>query len=285
MPILPLGLLVLSAFLHTGWNLLLKNTDKKYIIIWWALVLGSILGLPILILHWPIPARIWPYAVGSALIETIYDATLAAAYNKEDFSLVYPIARGGAPALLGLWAILFLNERPSLSGIIGLLNLTGGLMVVGSSKWWSAGKKGAAGAAGIGLACLVALMISIYSAVDGAAVRLMDAASYTVLVFILNAIFVIPVITRLYGWRAVLEVGRKQWKQVTAIGFLDIGSYMLVLIAFTLASVAYAGAIREISIVLGALAGWLWLKESFGRVRLVGSIIIFVGILTILVAG
>jgi drug/metabolite transporter (DMT)-like permease len=281
----PLGLLVLSAVLHAGWNLLLKNTDKKYIIIWWALVLGSILGLPILILHWPIPARIWPYALGSALIETIYDATLSAAYNKEDFSLVYPIARGGAPALLGLWAILFLKERPNLAGIMGLLILTCGLMIVGSSKLWSANKKKIGSVAGIGLACLVALMISIYSVIDGAAVRLMDAASYTVIVFILNAIFVIPVITRMYGWQAVMEVGRKQWRQVTAIGFLDIGSYMLVLIVFSLAQVAYAGAIREISIVFGALAGWLWLKESFGRIRVIGAIIIFTGIVTILIAG
>ena len=133
--------------------------------------MGSLLGLPVLILHWPIPARIWPFAVGSALIETVYDATLSAAYNKEDFSLVYPIARGGAPALLGLWAILFLRERPSLAGIMGLLILTIGLMIVGSSKWWSERKKGIGSAAGIGLACLVALMISFYSVIDGGAVR------------------------------------------------------------------------------------------------------------------
>jgi drug/metabolite transporter (DMT)-like permease len=186
---------------------------------------------------------------------------------------------------LGLWAIIFLKERPSLAGIMGLLIITGGLMIVGSSKLWSANKKKIGSMAGIGLAFLVALMISIYSVIDGGAVRLMDAAAYTVLVFIMNAIFVIPVITRMYGWQAVLEVGRKQWRQVTAISFMDIGSYMLVLIVFSLAPVAYAGAIREISIVFGALAGWVWLKESFGRIRVIGSIVIFAGILTILLAG
>src|SRR5512137_2422655 len=155
MSISVLGLLVLSGALHAGWNLLLKTTDKKYVMIWWALVLGALLGLPVLILHWPIPARIWPFAVASALIETVYDAILASAYNREDFSLVYPIARGGAPALLGLWAILFLNERPSPAGIIGLLIITGGLMIVGSSKMWSADKKKIGSVVGIGLACLV----------------------------------------------------------------------------------------------------------------------------------
>lgn len=285
MPVFVLGLLVLSALCHAGWNLLVKNNDKKFIIMWWGILLGSILGLPILILHWPIPPQIWPFAVISALIETIYDATLATAYQKEDFSVVYPIARGGAPALLGLWAILFLKETPSLVGIIGLLILTAGLMIVGSSKWWSERKKGIGSAAGIGLAFLVALMISIYSVIDGAGVKFMDAASYSVLVFILNAIFVIPVITKLYGWQAVREVGRNHWRQVTAISFLDLGSYMLVLISFTLAPVAYVGAIREISIVFGALAGWLWLKETFGYVRVIGAAIIFAGILIILTAG
>ena len=285
MTISVLGLLVFSGLLHAGWNFLLKKTDNKYIIIWWALVLGSLLGLPILILNWPIPVIIWPFAVASALIETIYDAILAAAYNKEDFSLVYPIARGGAPALLGLWAILFLKENPSPAGIAGLIIITVGLMIVGSSKWWSERKKGIGSASGIGLACLVALMISFYSVIDGAAVSLMDAASYTVLVFILNSIFVIPVIAKLYGWQTVLEVGRKKWRQVIPIGFMDIGSYMLVLIAFSLAPVAYAGAVREISIVFGALMGWLWLKESFGHIRVIGAIIIFAGIVIIMVAG
>lgn len=285
MSLLVLGLLVLSALGHAGWNLLVKNNDKKFILMWWGILLGSIIGAPLLLLHWPIPAKIWPFALASALIETIYDATLATAYQEEDFSVVYPIARGGAPALLGLWAILFLGETPSLAGMIGLLILTAGLMVVGSSRWWSEGRKGIGSAKGVGLACLVALMISVYSVIDGAGVRFMDAAAYTVLVFMLNAIFIIPVITKLYGPQTILEVGRHHWRVVAAICLLDIGSYVLVLISFTLAPVAYVGAIREISIVFGALAGWLWLKETFGHVRVIGAVIIFAGILTILLAG
>jgi drug/metabolite transporter (DMT)-like permease len=285
MPVSALGLLILAALLHAGWNLLLKNAGKKYIVLWWGLALGSIICLPILILHLPIPARIWPYALASALFEAIYDGVLAAAYQKDDFSLVYPIARGGAPALLAVWAILFLKETPNIAGKIGLVALTVGLMVVGSSKWWSVRRKGPGSAAGIGLACLVALIISIYSVIDGAAVRLADAASYTVLVFVLTAVFGLPVILKLYGWQAVKDVGRLHWRQAAAIGCLSLLAYMLVLITYTFAPVSYAGAIREISIVFGAFAGWLWLKEDFGLARLLGAVVIFAGILTILVAG
>ncbi len=325
MPLSALALLVLAALLHAAWNLLLKNAGQKYIVLWWGLALSSIISLPILLLQLPIPARIWPFAILSALLEALYDGVLAAAYQKDDFSLVYPIARGGAPALLALWAILFLKETPSLAGKIGLAVLTLGLMVVGSSKWWSlrrqkvgwvgdpplsaagresplsnpplfasgpaartaAGRAGIAspGLAGLGLACLVALIISFYSVVDGAAVRLYDAASYTVLVFVLTAIFGLPVLLRLYGWPAIRATGRFHWRQAAAIGLLSLLAYMLVLIAYSFAPVSYGGAIREISIVFGALAAWLWLKEDFGLLRLAGSLVIFAGLLMIVLAG
>jgi drug/metabolite transporter (DMT)-like permease len=285
MPLAALGLLILAASLHAGWNLLLKDSDNKYLIMWWGLVIGSLVFLPVILLRLPIPTSIWPFVLASALLEAVYDGTLAAAYQKEDFSLVYPIARGGAPALLALWAILFLNETPSGAGKAGLLILTAGLMIVGSSKWWSVRKVGIASAAGLGLACLVALTISAYSVIDGAAVKRMDAPAYTVLVFLLAAIFGLPVVIRLYGWAAVKEVGRTRWPRAALIGGLSFLAYMLVLVTFTFAPVSYGGAIREVSIVFGALAGWLWLKESFGVVRVVGSILIFIGILTIVVAG
>jgi len=285
MPLAALVLLLLSASLHAGWNLLLKNTENKYLVMWWGLVIGCLLFLPVAIVRLPIPPHVWPFIVVSGLLEAIYDGTLAAAYQKEDFSLVYPIARGGAPALLAVWAILFLNETPSPAGKAGLLVLTLGLMVVGSSKWWSVRKNGAASALGIGLACLVALTISAYTVIDGAAVKQMDAPAYTVLVFILAAVFGFPVVLRLYGRQAVREVGRSQWKRAALIGALSFIAYALVLVTFTFAPVSYGGAIREVSIVLGALAGWLWLKESFGPLRVLGSLLIFAGILTIVVAG
>ncbi len=285
MPLSALGLLILAALLHASWNFLLKKSGQKYIVLWWGLVLGSLICLPVLLLQPQIPARIWPYALASGLLEAIYDGVLAAAYQKDDFSLVYPVARGGAPGLLAIWAILFLNESPSTAGKTGLAVLTLGLMVVGSSKWWSLRKSGIASAAGVGLAALVALVISVYSVVDGAAVKLMDAASYTVLVFVLTALFGLPVMLRLYGWQAVREAGRARWKQAAAIGTLSLLAYMLVLIAYSFAPVSYGGAIREVSIVFGALAGWLWLKEDFGVLRLAGAVVIFAGILTIVVAG
>jgi drug/metabolite transporter (DMT)-like permease len=49
--------------------------------------------------------------------------------------------------------------------------------------------------------------------------------------------------------------------------------------------VGYAGAVREVSIVFAALAGWRWLGEPLGRWRLAGAVMIFVGIGLVAIAG
>ena len=285
MPPSALLILIIAALLHTAWNLLLKNSENKYIILWWGLAIGAVICLPVLILKIPITISIWPFAIASALFETIYYVLLATAYQKDDFSLVYPIARGAAPALLAIWAVLFLKESLSDIGKIGLVILICGLILVGSSKLWTVREKGIGSVAGIGLACLVALIISVYSVIDGAAVQQTGAPAYTVLVFILTALLALPLVFRRYGWHMVISEGRAHWMQAAIIGILSLLAYMLVLVTYSFIPVSYGGAIREISIIFGALAGWLLLKEKFGPVRLIGAAIIFAGILTIVVAG
>jgi drug/metabolite transporter (DMT)-like permease len=285
MSISALMLLVAAAGLHAGWNLLLKRVGGSYAYLWWALALSGIICLPVLAFYGPLPGKVWPYLIASAIVEAVYYATLASAYQKEDFSLVYPIARGAAPALLAIWAILFLKERPSLPGIIGIVVIVLGLMIVGSSKLLTLRGLGIHNLSGLGLAGAVAVIISIYSAIDGAAVKLADAVPYTVIVFLLTAIFVTPIILRKYRWAEIWKVGQAHWLESAAIGVLSLLAYMLVLIVYSFARVSYAGAVREMSIVLGALAGWLWLKEPFGLVRVVGALLIFAGILIIIVGG
>jgi drug/metabolite transporter (DMT)-like permease len=54
--------------------------------------------------------------------------------------------------------------------------------------------------------------------------------------------------------------------------------YVLVLIAMSRVQVSYILALRQLSVVLGAAAGVFFLREKYGRVRLVSSIIIFLGV-------
>jgi drug/metabolite transporter (DMT)-like permease len=239
---------------------------------------------PFVLVGASIPAHMWPYVVASAVVELIYFMALTYAYGKGDFSLVYPLARGAAPALLAVWAVLFLGERLRVSGLLGLALLVLGLMVVGGAAWWSRGVV-APDMSGVAAALGVACCISIYSAIDGAAVRQIDPLPYIVLVMSLTAALLTPPMLLRYGQQAVLAELRVNWQRIVLVGIATMFAYVFVLQAYAIASVSYAGAIREISVVFGALAGWRWLGEGFGAPRTIGAALIFLGILVIAVAG
>ncbi|HXO18640.1 MAG TPA: EamA family transporter [Thermoanaerobaculia bacterium] len=285
MPPTALALLLVAAILHAGWNLLVKQARERFVFTWWAMVVGSLAFLPVLLASRPLPARVAPYAFGSALLEAAYVATLAAAYGRGDFSLVYPVARGAAPALLAAGSVVFLGERLRPAGVAGLAILVLGLMVVGGSGRWRRRAGEGVGTGGVGLALLVAVLIASYSVVDGAAVRIARPGPYTVLVVALTALVLTPIVVRRYGWRALGEEWRAAWPRITLVGILSMLAYILVLGAYSIARVAYAGAVREVSVVFGALAGWRFLGEGFGLARTAGAILVFAGILVLALSG
>lgn len=245
-------------------------------------MLSALLGLPWLLLDPPNLAVVWPYVLASAATETVYFGLLVSAYRAADFSLVYPIARGAAPAFLTGWVILFLGERPTPGGLAGLGLIIVGLMIVGA-------RSGAAGArvrwSSIALALGVALCISLYSAIDGAAVRLTAPGPYTITVFVLTTLLVAPLILRRYGWAHALRAGRALGWRVALIGGLQLAAYVIVLGVYRMSAVSYAGAIRETSIVFAAVAGRYLFKERLGARRAMGAIVIVVGIATIALMG
>src|SRR6266704_1606429 len=167
MPLTALGLLLLAASLHAIWNLLVKNARQKQVFTWWALVVGAVCFAPLLILTRAFPLQVWPLVICSALVEAAYYITLTRAYEHGDFSLVYPMARGTAPAFLVVWAIIFLGKRPRPAGFVGLALLVLGLVIVGGKTWWALRKTTKLSTSGIVLALGVACCISIYSAFMG----------------------------------------------------------------------------------------------------------------------
>jgi drug/metabolite transporter (DMT)-like permease len=62
-------------------------------------------------------------------------------------------------------------------------------------------------------------------------------------------------------------------------------TYYLVLLAMRLSFVSYVGSVREMSAVFGAFLGSTLLGEGYGRIRVLASALVFLGILLIGVAG
>ena len=328
MPLTALALVLGAGLLHAAWNLILKGAKERLLVAAWGLLAGAAVFSPVLIAAWPVPRAAWPFACASATVLLAYYACLARAYERGDFSLVYPVARGVAPALLALWAALFLGERPSAMGVLGIATVLMGLVVLGGAPLWQLAGSGPPAAPlrslralrsrlralrsrlrtlrshaqGAGAAFLVALLVSVYTAIDAAGVRHWAPLPYLVLVFALSGSALVPLLAlrealasraaaRRTGHRpargasTVVHVLRTDFPRILAIAVMTLAAYSLVLAAFQIAPVSYAGAARESGIVFGALAGWLLLGERFGAVRTAGAVLVFAGIGLLAAAG
>src|SRR5688572_30466112 len=236
MPILAIALLIIGALLHTAWNLILKQSKDKYIATWWMLVTGGVLALVALLFTGLPPREMWKFAFFSIVTEAIYFITLSYAYHDNEFSLVYPVARGSAPAFLALWSFVFLNERLTSGGMIGLAMTIGGLFIIGLSTLLRS-QVNHLHFKGIAIALFIALLISIYTTIDGAAVRqgAAYALPYVMTMFALVPIPVGPFILRQYGWPRIREVWNQQGLLLSVTGVLGVLSYLTAVLAFSIA--------------------------------------------------
>lgn len=272
-----LVLVVAAGLLHASWNLLLKGAPDPLRTGAWSLLFGALIFSPVLVAGLPVPTDVWPFVLASGALMVLYYGGLGWAYRRGDFSLVYPVARGTAPALIALWAYLFVGERPSLLGLAGVGTILVGLVVLGGGPLWVHRASWREHTGGLAPALWVALLISVYSVVDGAGVRHWKPIPYVVLTFAVGGMVLVPALG-VHDRQAVREALTTGWRRISAIAALTLLAYSMVLRAYQIAPISYAGAAREIGIVFGALAGWILLKERFGRVRTVGAVLVFLGI-------
>lgn len=173
----PVALLLVlaSAAAHAVWNYLVKASPHKVAFLWGIQVPALAVFLP---LYWAgaaggaIPLEGWLAIVASAVIHTGYTLSLGAAYERGDLSLVYPLARS-APLFVPLWALLFLDERPTAAGGAGILLVVAGAYVIGSRALTPRALLApivAIRSRPYQLALLTAFLISLYSVVDKAGV-------------------------------------------------------------------------------------------------------------------
>ena len=284
MPIIALVLLLASATLHAVWNLLLKQSQEKYLAMAWQVIISAILSI-IAILFTGLPPRsIWLIVLISTILEAIYFGILTYAYNDHDFSLIYPIARGAAPAMVAIWTALFLHEIPSVGGLVGILLVVGGLAIIGATSLLK-NHTNKPQFRGIAIALSIALVISIYTLVDGFAVKNGPPLQYGLSLFILMPVLTTPLIVRHYGLDHMVAALKAQPIRLVLVGFLGVIAYMCALFAYSIAPVNYSEAIREVSVVMGAFAGWFFLGETMAKIRLLGSVVIFSGIILIAIFG
>ncbi len=286
MPPLAIVLLLASALLHALWNLMLKQSEVKYVAMNWQVILsGAAAIVAVFFLGLP-PRSMWSFAIVSTILEVLYFLLLMYAYTDHDFSLIYPIARGAAPALVVIWAALFLHEIPTTGGLFGILLIVVGMAVIGATSLLN-NHENKPHLKGIFLALGVALIISVYTIVDGTAVKREpdSALPYALSMFAFVPFLTTPVVARNYGWGTFAQALREQPFRLILGGVLGVVAYTTALFAYSFAPLNYSEAIREVSVVIGAFFGWRFLGEKMGGYRLAGAMVIFGGIALIAILG
>ncbi|MSS71512.1 MAG: hypothetical protein EXS64_08475 [Candidatus Latescibacteria bacterium] len=276
-------LLLCAALLHASWNLLVKRSRDKQVFTWCAMCAAAVLFSPLILRDLGILRVVdWRFVVGSAAVEVVYYAALARAYEHGDYSLVYPIARGSAPAFIALWAVLLLGEQVSVWGGLGIAMIALGIQAIHQESFRRLRHPlHLLRAPGTRWALAVGLLISVYSSIDKVAVGRIPPDRYIVLVFGLVALLPAPYLLARRGISAVVAEWRANALPIVAVGAMNLLSYLLVLQAMQDANVSYVGAVREMSVVMAALLGAVLMREGFGLVRIVAACVIFAGVIVI----
>lgn len=228
----------------------------------------------------PTPA-IWTALALSIIIHWFYQFALIRALHRGDLSLVFPVMRGLAPLLTAIAATFVLGESPGGIGWLGLIIATAALIVFAMPEQ-KGGKHPPLQQAALFWAMVTALGIAFYSVADAYGSRL-SASQETVMTFVVWLFLFdwigIAVATfwirRDTVWRGVVP----QLKGGVIGGVLGTVSYGAALWAFTLSEAANVTAIRETSVVFGAILGAVFLKEAFGPRRIIAASILAIGLM------
>lgn len=269
------ALVLIAALLHATWNTLIKFSGERLLVI--ASMDGVALVFAVLAVAFvtPPPAEVWPWMLASAAFELLYRALLIRAYRVGDLGLVYPLMRGLSPlVVLGL-TLMVAGEPLSTQQILGILLIPCGMACL----LWQGGGGERLPWSMLPVVGLIGLCIGCYTWIDGQALRLgVQPLDYLVWLTLISA-WPFPLLAMCNKRQAFTVFWREQWRLGLSVGLCVLFSYALVLWAMQLGSVAEAAALREISVVLVVLFGMRYLKEPFGRPRLLACGLVLLGML------
>jgi drug/metabolite transporter (DMT)-like permease len=272
-----------AAGLHAGWNAMAKRGGDPVVFLWLATLASAAAMLPLGLWHLVVaglPAAAVPFVGATILLHALYFYALGRSYASGTYSLVYPVARGLGVALVPVLALLVFDERLSWLGTLGIALVVAGIVALHVAPAGGAPRASLA-AASLLWPVATGLTIAAYSLVDKAGVARLNPVPYMLLLEGGCALLGLPLL-RLRPAAVRRELGR--WPAIVLAAVMSALAYTLVLFAFRLSKTGYVVAARELSIVLSAVIGSLWLREGHLGPRLAGALIVLAGVTCIALA-
>ena len=267
--------LMIAALSHAVCHSLLKHNNNPLGLLGITSICEIIIFTP-LVFYVPLPTTyIWLLIIVSALLHGLYRMLVLYSYRFGDLSFVYPIARGGSSLLLAIISIIYLTDRISLFGFLAILIICFGLFLISYSK------KNEFNKIAFILGILTALMITSYTLVDGIGIRhSKNPYTYLYWMLLLNGT---PALIASFMFKntGLRKINKNLIIKGISFGILAPLAYGLVVWSIQYLPIAYASAIREISIIFATLIGLIILKEKDANSRIAPSIFIVLGIGTL----
>ncbi|MGD9922810.1 MAG: EamA family transporter, partial [Pseudorhodoplanes sp.] len=220
----------------------------------------------------------WPWVIASVVIHLFYFIGLSEAYRTGDLGQVYPLARGTAPLMTAAMTAVMLGERIGAAGWSGIVILAAGVLLLSlrGGRLLEPPDRRA-----VSFALFTALTICLYSVVDGLGARIAgNPHPYTLAMFVGNALVMIVYFLIRRG-PSVIAPSLRAWPVGLVGGSLQLLSYGIVIWAMTLAPIALVAALRETSVLFGALIAVLFLKEPLRPARIIAALMIVSGLVLI----
>jgi drug/metabolite transporter (DMT)-like permease len=232
-----------------------------------ALVTAEVVFAPVTWFVWSAKASVLPFLLVTAVLQTTYFALLVAAYRTLPLSVVYPIARGGAPVLVLLVGAVVLGRATSWTQVAAVALVVAGIFLV----------RGVRGAEprGVVFGLLIAATIAGYTLVDKSGIRHAGPITYQELSMAGPTVLYAAAVLRLKGAAAVRAAAGPA---AVLAGVCTFSAYALVLAALQRAPAASVAAVRETSVVIAAVLAGTVLRERVGPLRLAGAVLVAAGV-------
>jgi drug/metabolite transporter (DMT)-like permease len=269
-----------SAVLHAGWNAAAHRIGDQvagFALIGVAYTVCSAALLP---LAGGPGAGAWPYLVASAAVHVGYTGLLLQSYRSGEFAHVYPLARGTSPLVVALLSATVVGQPLGAAEAAGVVVLTAGLglLVLAGGRLRRATLPATLAAVATGL------FIAGYTTLDGVGVHFARSPlAYTAWIFLLQGP-VVPLAVAAARRRRMTGIPVAQAAAGLGSGAVSLVAYGLVLWAQAHGALARVAALRETSILFGAVIGVLLFRERFGPWRLAGAAVTVAGVLLLTTA-
>lgn len=271
--------MLLSAFLHAGWNALLRVEPDKDRGLVGAIAVASLFACAIAAIRWvlgepPFPtSAAFAYTMLAGVFEAVYFMTLARALELGRLGAVYTVSRGGAVLVVWPVSIALFAEIVTLTSATGSALVLAGLVL--SSLGATAGGTRAHGA-GIAWAIASAAGIAGYHLAYKAALLAEGSTSATFGVSLALSALLSVVRLGAPGRRRLVEVVRTRAARVALMGIVCGGSFLILMEALALGGSGYVLTLRNTSVLFAAGMA-LVIGERPRRAEVAGAALVAAG--------